>query len=461
MLESLMRKNLVRILIAAGALASGCQAQGLLDRANLGNPELAGIHLYNASVFSGYSTSAFPLTAGQFLAPGLAGLGPDVNYGASATLGWQTHRDRTNLSIMYSGTYTGMARYADLNSFGHSFSLNASRRLTGKWSATASASAQDSTLAQFLFEPATLSVISQIPSSFDDLAASFSVGHFSSDRIAAMLTGAPLLEAPARSLLLGQRILSYAAQSSLTWARSSRLSFHFGSFTAGGQYRTGSQTNPAGAASQPYLMPRSIGVNGGVGMSYSLSPRTQVGLNLEENRLVNGFQSSYGTTATASLGRKMGKRWFLQGYGGGSFTHMVRQLNGTPSTRQIVGGGSIGFRTYGHTFLASYDRSNVNTYGLGVGVNTSAAGSWRWSRPGSRWSAFASFGDQRMRNTGFADLSGWRASAGVSQSLSGQMALTTQYVYFTNSGSFSGNVYNFAVHSIRVSLGWAPQQRHR
>lgn len=456
-----MRRMLVYGLIAAAALASGCQAQGLLDHVNVGNGELGGLRLYKASVFSGYSSSAFPLAAGQFLSPGLGAIGPDVNYGANATLGWQKHGDRTNLSIGYSGTYTGMARYTDLNAFGHSFSMNAGRRIARKWSVTASASAQDTTLAQYLYEPATLSAISELPSSFDDLAAAFSVGHFSNDQIASMLTGAPILEAPARSLLLGDRILSYAVQSSVTWARSSRLSFHFGSFAAGGQHRAGGQGILNSAAPQAYLMPRSLGATGGAGMSYALSPRTQVGVDVEEHHLVNRFQSSYGTTATASLGRKMGKRWFLRGYGGGSFTHMLRQSVGTPSTRQVVGGGSLGFRTYAHTFLGSFDRYNVNTYGLGVGVNTSAAGSWRWRRPASRWSVFASFGEQRMRDTGFADLSGWRASAGVAQSLSDHMVLNTEYVYLSNGGSFGGNVYNLAVHSVRVSLGWAPQQRHR
>src|SRR5206468_12739754 len=66
-------------------------------------------------------------------------------------------------------------------------------------------------------------------------AAAFSVGQFSSNQIASTLTGAPMLESPARSLLLGDRILSYATQVSLNYAHSSRLSVHLGSFAAGGR----------------------------------------------------------------------------------------------------------------------------------------------------------------------------------------------------------------------------------
>src|ERR1019366_10664034 len=86
-----------------------------------------------------------------------------------------------------------------------------------------------------------LSVLSQLPATFDDLAAAFSIGQFSNAQMASMLTGASMLESPARGLLLGNRVLSYSANAGLNYAHSSRLSFHFASFSAGGQNRGGGQ----------------------------------------------------------------------------------------------------------------------------------------------------------------------------------------------------------------------------
>ena len=39
-------------------------------------------------------------------------------------------------------------------------------------------------------------------------------------------------------------------------------------------------------------------MSGGMGLSYSLSPRTQVGLNVEESRLINRYQNAYTTNGT-------------------------------------------------------------------------------------------------------------------------------------------------------------------
>ena len=138
----------------------------------------------------GYSTSAYPGGLGQFQAD--AGiLGADVDYGASASLGWQHHRDRSNFSMLYSGTYAGMVRYSDSNAFSQALSLAFSRTLSPKWSLAIAGIGSDSTVAQLLFQPSNIGVISQVPASFDDLAAAFSIGQFSSSQVGSTLTGAP------------------------------------------------------------------------------------------------------------------------------------------------------------------------------------------------------------------------------------------------------------------------------
>jgi len=281
----------------AGLFVSSCSAQELLDEINFRTNELAGVHIVGGSVFGGYSSSAYPqggLNLG--LAPGATNLGGDATYGATASVGWQLHRAQTNLSVLYSGSYGGEVRYSNLNAYNQSLSFSANRALTPKLTFTLSAAGVDNSVAQYLFQPSSLSVLTQTPATFDDLAAAAAVGQFSSSQVASMLTGAPLMQLPGRSLLAATRILSYSAQAGLDYALSSRMHLHFAGFAAAGQNRlSGDQQNTAPAN---YVMPRSLGANAGIGTTYSLSPRTTVGAELSANRSVNRFQSAYVTSAT-------------------------------------------------------------------------------------------------------------------------------------------------------------------
>lgn len=377
----------------------------------------------------------------------------------TASLGWQWNRAQTNISVLYSGTYDGMMRYSDLNAYNQSLSISAARILTPKWTFNLSASGSDNSVAQYLFQPSSVSVLTQVPSSFDDLAAAVAVGQFSNAQVASLLTGAPVMQLPGRSLLAGSRILSYSAQASLGYALSSRLRLHFATFAAAGQNRLGGQQDNVAPAN--YVMPRSLGVNGGIGFSYSLSPRTDVGAEVEGNRTVNHYQSAYVSSATGSFGRKMGMRWFLHAQGGGAYTQVTQDTIGTPKATQIVGGGSLGFQTHTHTLVASYNRTASDTFGFAVGTVTAMSGAWNWRRLGSRWGLSASFAQQQTRNAGFASLSGWQASGGISESLSLRATLSAQYVYLQDAGTYAGVYNNFSVQSIRLSLGWAPQPVQR
>ena len=156
-----------------------------------------------------------------------------------------------------------------------------------------------------------------------------------------MLTGAPVLESPARSLLLGER---------------------------------NSFGNQGGIAQPNFVIPHSLGASGGMGMSYVPSPRTDLGVSLEENRQVSRYLSSYSTSVTGSVGRKMGMHWFLRGQAGGSFSQVTQQTYGTPKTQQLIGGGSLGYKRYTHTFLPSYDRSSGDQYGFAVGASAMTVG---------------------------------------------------------------------------------------
>src|SRR5262245_43083624 len=270
-----MRRILIHGAIAAGLIVPLGYGQSLFDQASFRTMSLGGIHLYGVSVFSGYSTSAYPGGLGQFPATNAGQLGSTVNYGGTATLGWQRHRDRSDFAVMYSGTYAGMSRYTDTNAFSQYLTLSVRRMLTPRWSLNFSATGSDLTTAQFLYQPSSVGLASQASAKFDDLAAAFSVGQFSSGQAASALTTAPALESPARSLLLGDRILSYSGRVSAVYSHSSRLFFDFGSFTAAGRRLVGEKNREV---NQNYVMPRTMGFDAGMGFTYQLSPRTQVGV---------------------------------------------------------------------------------------------------------------------------------------------------------------------------------------
>jgi hypothetical protein len=450
----LVMHRVLRYIAAAGILVSACQAQALLDQVNPLGAGREGARLYEVSVFSGYSSSAFPLGAGQIPSPGTGVLGSDATYGVSAVLGLQHHRERTNFSIRYSGAYTGMVHYSDADGYSQWLTLSADRKLSPKWSFNMSASGQDARLIQVLNEPSATSVISQLPSDFNDFAAALGLGSYSTAQAASMILGAPVVQTPLRALLLGNKMLTYSGNGGLTYAYSRHLSFHASSFASGGQTRSAALD---GVPQTNYVMPRSLGADAGMSWSYSPSPRTNLGFNVDANRLQNHFQNAYTSTATASVGRKMGMHWFSKIYGGATLTQVTQQLSGTPETRQAVGGASIGIKTYTDSFVASYDRLASDAYGSVVGTYTTLSGTWNRRRPGSRFSTFASFGEQQMSNTGFESFSGWQASGGLSERLTDTTALSAQYVYFKTAGNYLGTPSSLSVQSVRLSMSWSPQ----
>jgi hypothetical protein len=455
-----MRRIVVTLALAASWWVPA-RGQEFLDEALFKGSQASGIGLYGISVFSGYSTVAYPGGVGG--APSLGypslGLGPDESYGASASAGWQRKLENTNLSAFYSVSYAGLVHYSGANGFSQNLNIAASWNLGPKWSLVVSGTAADADLAQTLFQPSSTSLLTQLPASFNDLAASFSVGQFSNAQNASLLSGAPTLDATEQAILFGDRVISYGGSASVTYTPNSRLSFHFASFSGGGMQQSKLPGTPSDE------MSHSIGFLGGVSMSYALSPRTNLTASVNENRTVSTFQSMWDTTATAGIGRKMSERWFLSGYAGIAFLDIPQntpQYNqDSPQSRQVIGGASLGFKSYQHTFVVSASRSTSDALGLLVGTSTTVGGSWSWHHPGSKWNLIAGFSDEQVSNTGFASLSGWQASAGVFRPLNSHTTMSAQYAYLHSSGSYLGSNTTFGIQSVRVSLGWTPQDVQR
>jgi hypothetical protein len=449
-----MRNVLITVAIAAGLVAPVSRGQGLTDQMNFSRSDVDGLHLYGISTFFGYSVYDFPQSGST--ASSLA-LPSRMNYGVSGTVGWQRSRGRTNFAARYSGGYSGDTRNSDLNAFNQSASLNVTRPLGRKWNIEVSLQGQELSLAQFVFEPSSLGNLAQSQASFDNLAAALSVGQFSNAQTGLLLNGGLSQNSATNIALLGARVLTYAAQAGVSYAHSSRLSFHFGSVTAGGQHRTG---GAATGIQDNYVIPRTIGADASASMGYAFSPRTEVGLSVSQSYVKTRFQQANVTAPNASFGRKMGQHWFLRIYGGGSFTEGLQQTVGTaPQLGQAVWGGSIGFRTYANTLVATYGRSGYVMGASAIGRNTLTSAAWSWQHPRRSLGLHASYSRNETNNTGYATLSGWQATGGVSQTLKGNFNLTLNYTYLNSRGVFLGLTNDLTVEAVRISLGWAPQLR--
>jgi hypothetical protein len=418
---------------------------------------LEGFHLYSVNVFSSYISSAYPVTTNLNLTPGATQVGADWSYGAGLSAGMRFSRgDKGSFSLLYTGSYSESRNY-NTSGFNHSLRMSAAWNLTPKWTLDISGTGQYQTLIEYLFEPSSSSIIAQSSNSFNGLSASNSVGPTDASTAGSLtgtaLGGAAPLQSPALGLLVGARVLAYTGQVSMTYVASPRLSFHLGGLTAAGETSFGNASN----ISQPsYKIPHTIGLDGGATLSYEISSRTTFGVQVNETRNSNRYQDAYASQGSVSLGRKMGNNWFLRGSAGVGYTLVAQQAYGVPQTRQFIGSGSIGYKLQSHTFLASYNRSSTGASALAVGTSALFSGAWSWRRPGSNWGVFASVGEQKLSNTGYANFSGWTVSGGSTVHLVGNILLSAQYVYSNDQGTYLGNQTKLSVNSARVSIAWAP-----
>jgi hypothetical protein len=443
--------RILSIAFAAISLLPACLAQSLPDQQNFTNSNYEGFQIYGVSAFYSYTSYEFPGRNSLLPLPA----NTRMNYGTSGTVGWQRLHGKANFSARYTGGYRGDAQNAGLNSFNHSITLGFTRPLWKKWTVNLSLVGQELDRSQYLFEQSSLGNLAQSQAGFSDMAAALSLGQFSSAQ-SGLLLGGQSGTTTTRAALLGNRVLMYNGQLSLGYQISTRLSLQIGGFALGGQNRRGdSITN----AQTNYIVPRTMGGNAGVTFAYSLTPRTDFSVGIDEIYVNSQLQRSYGTTSTVSLGRKMGQHWFLTAYGGGTFTRQAQSVAGLGPSRQIIYGGSAGFQTKANTLLANYNRSGFDQANAIIGTNTLIGISWAWRLPLSTWRLNASFDRNETSSASLRSLSGWRASGTVSKSLGWNLSLSVNYVYLQSKGVYLGFTNLVDMDGVRVVLGWTPTRR--
>jgi hypothetical protein len=407
----------------------------------------SGFHVRSFSGFVVYYSN--PQATGGLL-PGGTNLPSDVAAGGSAEMGWTRYRERTSIAFTYTPSYTGHLQYSGWNAFNQAMSFNVMRKVAPRWTLMLSAAANLSTLDQFLFAPTAFSNAVAIPANFEDLASAMLAGRFNDPRLAPVLGGAQVSQSPLQTLLYGERVLNTSANASLSYSYSPRLSITVGG-SGGYSQRLSQDGVPAGNS----ILENATSENLMAGLSYSLSPRTQIGASVSGARAASPVEDTLTTTSVASIGRKLGTRWFVQLQAGLGMMTSLRTTTLQPlsTSPHPVITGRLGYKTFSHTLLGSYGRTVSDSYGLGATTNSSATASWQWKRPGRNWGLAASFEWQRLAGTLIGDGTGWHSTAGVSRSL-GHVVLLMEYAYLSSSGL--QQQAPFQSHSVRVSTSWRP-----
>jgi hypothetical protein len=417
------------------------------------------IRLEGVSVYGGASTGGAPL---GFDTPApLPFLGSSVVVGAAASFGGSRSGEKTSLTWSYSPSYfTNVYSRGNSSNHGtlnHRAGVSWGRKLGNKWNLTASGSGVITNLEQLYFNTGPVSAALAIPTTFQDLATGVLTGKFTDPQLATLLTGTPLQASSEQGYLYGNRLLSATANVAISWSPSTR---HSVSLSMGGsrtQHLSDNRSEDAGTPPSNRFLQETTTASVGISWSYSLSPRTQVGVGVTSSRTFSPLQQGSASNTSFSVGRILTSRWFVQGSGGVGVLAYSHNTYGTPKTVSTVFGGGLGFKTAAHTFLGSYNRSIGDVYGLGSSYTSGATGSWNWRIPGSGWSLSANIGYQKMSNSAFTNTRSWRTGAGVARSLGSHLFLGAQYSHSQLPADlYVGGAENSQT-GLSFSLTWSPQ----
>ena len=395
-----------------------------------------GFDIYSVSGATGYSSYPGAFSASNSLQSGSQGGYSSL---ASLSTGFYHSGAKLKFASRYTPSYAGTYYSSSLNSFNQSLSVEMIARLSSKWAYSLSISGDDVTVDQFLFRQNGLSQIVAGPGSIDDFAATIIGG------------AAPRLSASPQTLVYGTRILSFGFNSGLSFRPSTRLSVNF----TGGATRSISRT-PANDLAQP-VIPRSTAEHAGVGVSFSLSPRTEIGVQTEATLTTSPVGDFRSFSYTGTFGRKLGTHWFTSVQAGLSNYQFVDTRVSLPSGASIVASGTMGYKDRGNAWAVTYNRMVGDLYGLASSSSSSVFGSWNWRRPGSKWGMQAFGGQQRLIGGPGGGITIWHGSAGLSRAVSRQASVSLAYGYMSDIVAPVLLIQNGVAHSVRMTVFWIPR----
>jgi hypothetical protein len=404
------------------------------------------------SVFVSAQQFALAAPAGQGTPFENLPLGSDFGGASGCSLSWSRSGRRTSLFSDYTMSYTAAARYSALNALNQYASIGLRRQATPHWTVSMGAAGVSAGMASFVFSPTESLRLAHANTSFDELAGAVLSGTTTNNELASILTGGM---APLRTILFGTRTRSAGADLSLNYAPSTRLNWHTTASASLNEYLAKKRED----IGSKYLVPRTEGIGVVTGISYSLTPRTDIGFDLEENRGYSRLQDAYFTSASANFGRKLSQRWFLQVTGGAGVITPLHEQTHVPRSVQYLAGGRTGYKTRSHTFLLSGQRSLGDHYGLGGGNTNGGSLAWDWQTPGRNWGFSSSVSYERLGGNTYLSLSGWLIQAGFNRRMSPHSMAIAEFVYSTNGGGGGQGIESLQRRAVRLTYTWTPDRR--
>jgi hypothetical protein len=448
----------VLLVLAATPIA---KPQGVAQALSAGGNEGPdGFQLYSVSVYSEYSSTTVPfgsnIAFGSSLPTGSSNLGPNYLAGIVAKVGWRKTGARTNFYVTYVPSYDASFRYSSLNSMNNSLSFGMIHDLGPRWTLISSGAAFTARWDQFLFSPTLFSSLTDTPTTFDELSQAILSGKYTSSQLASILTGAPLIESPATTLIYGPRIFNASLRNEISYDHSDRLHFHFGFGATRVQHLSSGQTDDASVS----LLPETTTASVSAGVTYALSPLTDLDFDATSSRTFSHFEDAYISNGTATLSRVLGRHWIAQGKGGAGVVTPVRQTFATTPGPHYLAGGTIMYKTLSHAFMGSYDRTITDLYGLGAHSAGIASGAWNWQIPGRSWSASAGGRYESLENIGNHNLNAWLGDAGIGRRFGMHTTVRMAYVYGRISGVYTGTGTGTsekrALQGVQLVVSWSP-----
>ena len=179
---------------------------------------------------------------------------------------------------------------------GHSLNVSAGRRFSPKWSVAAGTSASYLSLDQMLFTQPLLGRTAALPASFDDLANTLLTSTFTTEHLAAMLTGSSIVESPSRLLFLGNRMFTSEVSLSTTYASSTRTSVTLSAHAVRLQPMSPGRSD---TTVNNDLLPKSTTGMVDLVLAHWFDPRTCGGVSIDTSRSISQLQDTYITSASA------------------------------------------------------------------------------------------------------------------------------------------------------------------
>ena len=378
--------------------------------------------------------------------------------GGSATLAYSGFKENSEshvasgLSLAYTPFYVERMGQTNWHTTDHFATLNWRHPTGGRWTYGVALFGALTWTSDALFRPTTTASLAGASATPGDLGSAVVSGDTSNNQVTNILTGAPGLDSPTGMLIYGDRMWSASLQTDAAYSYSSRTTLHLHAVATRNQ--TLNDLSVPGGSESAYLVRYTESGDAGIDIAHMLSPRTTVAVGVSATRVFSRIEDIYITHANVLLARMMGPNWFVKVHAGVAQINVLRQTRLLPTAPQVEAGGTIGYKTYAHTFLATVDRQTGDPYAIGASSVLTASGAWSWRRPGNPWWLACDFGEQRTAGT-FGVINGWRATGEIGRRLSTRTALSLGYAFLSGSGLFGpGVVAEPDLHIARLSFVW-------